>query len=292
VGRIIDWRQISILKMKKSSFILIFTAVTILVAGSIGFFFGYKNIFKIDRVTTTANCSLAVVVPHHDLVKDKRIELLKKLSKNSQPKTIILLSTNHFNAGTSDLITSNREWTISNGQRTLSADTILIDDLAKKNLAMIDNAAFENEHGIKNLLGEIKDFFPNSKLVPIIIKDSVGKEPIKNLLDFFKETCQECGVIASVDMSHYQPAHVAEIHDIKTLRALTTGNEEEARKAETDSSASLAFLVSWAKSKNLNNFVLFNHTNSGLLANNFDAETTTHIFGYYNNDLSIPTENF
>jgi len=283
--------------MKKSYFVLVSAALIIIFAG-IGFYFGLKNSSKTYTLipspekTTTANGQLAVVVPHHDLVKDKRIELLKKLSEKSQPKTIILLSTNHFNTGASYLITSSREWAIANGQRTLSADIALIDGLTKNNLAAIDDAAFENEHGIKNLLGEIKDFFPESKLVPVIIKDSVGQESIKNLLAFFKEACPECGVIASVDMSHYQPARVAEIHDIKTLRALTTANEEEIWKTEVDSNASLAFLASWAKLKNLNDFVLFDHTNSGLLTNNLDAETTTHVFGYYNNSLSASAENF
>jgi poly-gamma-glutamate synthesis protein (capsule biosynthesis protein) len=252
--------------------------------GIIGFLLGLKNTFKIDTPvikTTTANEQLAVVVPHHDLVKDKRAELLKKLGQNSQPETIILLSTNHFNAGAGNIVTSSRDWTVANGQEILSADTVLINKLTANNLATADNAVFDNEHGIKNLLGEIKEFFPNSNLIPIIIKDAVGQEPIKNLSDFLKDNCQNCGVIASVDMSHYQPAHVAEIHDIKTLRALTAGNEEEIWKTEVDSNASLAFLVAWAKARDLNNFVLFDHTNSGLLANNFDAETTTHIFGYF-----------
>jgi len=282
--------------MKRSSFVFIFAALVIVLAGGISFCLGLKNgsrtyilTFNPEK-TTTANEQLAVVVPHHDLVKDKRIKLLKQLGQKSQSKTIILLSTNHFNAGASEIITSNRDWTVANGQKILSADTELINGLIKNNLAMIDDSAFENEHGIKNLLGEIKEFFPNSKLVPIIIKDSVGQKPIKNLSDFFKETCPDCGVIASVDMSHYQPANAAEIHDIKTLRSLKNLNEKEAWKAEVDSNASLAFLLSWAKSKNLNNFVLFDHTNSGLLANNLDTETTTHIFGYYDNALPSLTE--
>ncbi len=99
-------------------------------------------------------------------------------------------------------------------------------------------------------------------------------------------------MIASVDMSHYQPAHIAEIHDIKTLHALTNLDDQEIWKIEVDSNASLAFLAYWAKSKSLNNFILFDHTNSGLIANNLDAETTTHIFGYYNNGLPAPTENY
>lgn len=280
----------------KQHYLILLVILLIFFVGIIGFLLGFKNGFSINalsfnkEIPTTANTQLAVVVPHHDLVKETRAKLLEKLSQNLQPQTIILLAPDHFSAGAMNATVSKQDWTVANGQKILSADTALINGLVKNNLVATNDAAFDNEHGIKNLLGEIKEFFPGAKLVPIIFKDSVRPAVVKELSDFIINNCAFCSVIASVDMSHYQPAHIAQLHDIKTLRALASLDEQEIWQAEVDSNASLAFLLSWAKSKNLNNFVLFDHTNSGLLANNFDTETTTHIFGYYAAGLSAPVE--
>ncbi|MDP3244278.1 MAG: AmmeMemoRadiSam system protein B [bacterium] len=224
---------------------------------------------------------LVAVAPHHNLVSAQRVLMWQLLSRQSQPKTIILLSPNHFNSGDQEIITTEKIWLVKNGQETIKSNATIIDALVKNGLAFDQAEAFDNEHGIKNLLGEIKQFFPKSDLVPIIIKDIAKPETIARLDNFLFARCQDCGVIASVDMSHYQPANLAEVHDIKTIRALTNLDEKEIWQTEVDSNASLSFLIAWAKKKNLNNFHLFNHTNSGFLAKDYDSETTTHIFGYY-----------
>ena len=241
------------------------------------------------------NLSLAAVLPHHDLVKDVRRKFMEKLSSTSQPRTIILVSVNHFNSGRGEMISNNEDWLVANGDKKIIADQVVINKLAESDLVKIEPAAFNGEHGISNLLSEIKEFFPNSALVPLIIKEPAKPDDIKKLSESLKLNCPDCGLIASVDMSHYQPAHLAEIHDAKTIRALTAQDEEQIWQTETDSNAALALLVDWAKAKNLSRFNIFAHTNSGLLAQNLEAETTTHIFGSFgmgdpveaNNELSF-----
>mgnify|MGYP001611979966 CR=1 FL=1 len=242
-------------------------------------------------VSTAPPTPLVAVVPHHNLVLDQRQALLKQLSTGSQPETIILVSPNHFAVGSDDVIVADKSWNIQQGTGSLEPNTDLAFLLEQEGLASVDNLAFDTEHGIKNLLPEIAEFFPHSKLLPVIFKESVSPETIQLLLTSLDSACHTCGVIASVDMSHYQPAQLAEIHDIKTLRALTSLDEEEIWEAEVDSNASLAFLVGWAKKQQVNRFTLVDHTNSGLLANNLDTETTTHIFGYYDAGDAVPAGN-
>jgi poly-gamma-glutamate synthesis protein (capsule biosynthesis protein) len=220
-------------------------------------------------------------MPHHDLVKDVRREFFKKLSAKSQPQTIILVSVNHFNTGSGDTISSDQDWLVANGKEKIKANTEVINKLKDSGLVKIEPAAFLNEHGIRNLLGEIKEFFPSSKLVPLIIKEPAQPDDIKKLAETLKLNCADCGLIASVDMSHYQPAHLAEIQDKKTIRALSALDEEQIWQSHADSNAALALLINLAKNKNLTSFNIFAHTNSGLIANNLEAETTTHIFGSF-----------
>ncbi|MBI4779089.1 hypothetical protein HY797_01390 [Candidatus Falkowbacteria bacterium] len=50
-------------------------------------------------------------------------------------------------------------------------------------------------------MGEIKEFFPNSSLVPLIIKEPAKPDEIQKLFEALKLSCSDCGLIASVDMS-------------------------------------------------------------------------------------------
>lgn len=228
-----------------------------------------------------SNSQLAAVAPHHDLVKDNRRKFIKKLSLESQPRTIILISVNHFNTGRGNIISSDQNWLVANGAKKIIADMAVINKLKDSGLVKIEPTAFIGEHGIRNLLGEIKEFFPNSSLAPLIIKEPAKPDDIQKLFEILESNCPDCGMIASVDMSHYQPAHLAEIHDVKTVRALAALDTKQLWQTETDSNAGLVLLALWAKAKNLTRFNLFVHTNSGLLAQNFEAETTTHILGNY-----------
>ncbi|MFA6307104.1 MAG: AmmeMemoRadiSam system protein B, partial [Patescibacteria group bacterium] len=239
-----------------------------------------KNIFLVFRARPES-VPLAAVMPHHDLVKDVRRKFMEELSLKSRPRTIILVSVNHFNSGRGDIITSGEDWLVANGTKKITADRAVINSLKDSGLVKIEPAAFLSEHGIKNLLAEVKEFFPDSSLVPLIIKEPAKPDDIKKLFEALKSSCSACGLIASVDMSHYQPARLAEIHDVKTLRALTALDMEQIWQTETDSNAALALLALWSKAKNLTRFNLYAQTNSGLMAKNLEAEATTHIFASY-----------
>ena len=127
--------------------------------------------------------------------------------------------------------------------------------------------------------------------MPLIIKEPAKPDEIRALAGILESSCPDCGLIASVDMSHYQPAELARIHDAKTFRALSTLDENEIWQTETDSNAALALLLNWAKTKNLTRFNLFAHTNSGLLAQNSEIETTTHIFGNFSAGEAVKSNN-
>ena len=70
--------------------------------------------------TTTSKPSTLVstiILPHHDLVKIQRQQFLADIKKSAgDSKTIILLSPNHYESGSSDVQTTNQTWEISSGK--------------------------------------------------------------------------------------------------------------------------------------------------------------------------------
>src|SRR3989344_3586143 len=201
---------------------------------------------------------LIAVVPHHDLVKTERAELLNLLSRRARPKTILLLSPNHFDAGNGMITTSDQSWIIEGGAKKIEPDRRIVGALKESGATAVSPSAFDNEHGIRNILGDIAKSFPRALLVPIIIKADAGAEQVQKLHDTLSALCgTDCGVLASVDMSHYQPEVIAQTHDVKTLRALGALDEKQVWQAETDSPAALYFLMLWAKSRRAEHFNLF-----------------------------------
>lgn len=232
---------------------------------------------------TSKNTISSVIVPHFDYFKDKRSELFKQVVKKSNPKTIVLVSVNHFNTGSSNIITTDREWDVSSGK--ISPNKSLITSLVDSKIAESDETAFVTEHGIKNILSDIKENFPKAALLPIIIKDQTSKEEIKNLSDFISNNCVDCLLVSSVDFSHYCPRAIAKVHDNFSIQALENLNQDNIWNAETDSPQTLYLAMNMAKSKG-DNFHLFYNANSGDLTKNDDVEVTSVVMGYYSSQKS------
>ncbi len=222
-----------------------------------------------------------LIIPHHDLVKAQRQALLKEArQKMSSPQTIILISPNHYDQGQSSIQTTKQTWGLDEG--SITANSEVINALLQAQVAHEEPNSFANEHGIKLVLGDLHQAFPQASLVPLILKMATTQEEVKSLHDVLLAQCAQCLMVASVDFSHYQPALLAELHDDLTLRALQNLDASLLLdRAEVDSPSSLALLTLWATSQKTLHFVLQNHTDSGVLVHDLDGETTTHIFGWY-----------
>jgi poly-gamma-glutamate synthesis protein (capsule biosynthesis protein) len=133
--------------------------------------------------------------------------------------------------GGSDIITTNKTWNLSKGN--IAPDNGVIDAILGSNLAQNDENAFIEEHGIKNILPDIFEYFPDRKIVPIIIKPETKDEQIDRLSSQLQSACDnKCFLLSSVDFSHYQPGSLAEIHDNLSIRALQTLDEDSIKRTE------------------------------------------------------------
>jgi poly-gamma-glutamate synthesis protein (capsule biosynthesis protein) len=220
------------------------------------------------------------VVPHHNLMAPQRADFFSELSKHIiPPRTIVLLSPNHYSAGYGNIQTTSKDWELGEGQ--VNSDYDVVSFLVKNNFATDEPSSFIYEHGIYNILTDIYNDFPNAKIVPIILKN-VSQVELDKLEQGLKESCFDCLMIASVDFSHYMPTPVPQTHDEKSIKELQTLNINAIfLDPDVDSGSALALLVTWAKDHNTNYFNLQDHTDSGSNTKNLSVEATTHVFGWY-----------
>ncbi|MEI6144099.1 MAG: AmmeMemoRadiSam system protein B [Candidatus Berkelbacteria bacterium] len=270
--------------MKK--FILIIISL-LLIAGSYYFFFMNKALAPGKSSPTTNGQNIPVViVPHFNDFAAKRAELLKQVGAIYKPETAIVVSVNHFNTGGSNIITAERTWTLNGGN--VSSDATLVKKLAASGVASSDENAFANEHGITNVLPDVRDNIAGN-ILPIIIKDTTPRDQVDKLEDWIDSNCKDCMVIASVDFSHYQPSAIAKVHDQFSIQALRNMDADQTLAAETDSPQTLYLAEKVAAKNKATNFNLFYNSNSGEVGKNDDAETTSVVLGYYSDKVAIPT---
>jgi poly-gamma-glutamate synthesis protein (capsule biosynthesis protein) len=216
------------------------------------------------------------VIPHHDLVSSTRAAFLKEVAAKIQPKTIILISPDHFDHASAPLVSTDRVWNTIAGEVMPNTDVIRAINIP------LEDDVFDVEHGITSVLAPLKVAFPNSTIVPILANRQATYREITDLMNTLNTECDACIVVASVDFSHTNQTMVAELHDRLVIRGLTTRDGPLIyQKAEVDSPESLLALITWARLHDAKRFSLFAHTNSGDLSGTEVGEITSHLFGTY-----------
>lgn len=218
----------------------------------------------------------AIIVPHHNIVAINRQNFLQ-IVRLLRPytKKIILISPDHFSTNQKLISYTDTDWNLSNGK-------IFYDHSFDSSYLTANNQLLKNDHGIYNIMPDIKTYFGDVTVVPILVGQRLSQDELNNLYGKINNYCRwDCMFISSIDFSHYLPASMADVHDSFTLDSLYSKNLNKIFSSEVDSPQSLYLVSKFAFTKN-QKFTLFDHTNSGFLVRNPDMETTTHIFGLFN----------
>lgn len=236
--------------------------------------------FLVSRLYLFYVQPVAIVLPHHNLVRNTRQEFLKTVSSRRHlTRKIILLSPDHFSPIQGTITTGKIDWKLSTGtakyQKTLPGDY------------RQDAPLLLEDHGLYNPLSDLKVSFPRATFQTFLIGQKTTPQDLQGLLSELKTNCRfDCLLVASVDFSHYLPATLAAAHDAYTLSALNNLDLDKLLTTEVDSPQSLYLLAAFATSRQAASWKLTHHTNSGVIAHHPDIETTTHVFGWYSRGFS------
>ena len=118
-------------------------------------------------------CPASIMIPHHDITTGRQNSFYKALSEQTQPSVIFIVAPDHFERG-KKLITMPRNTTFESPEGNIETDKKLISRIAKdpeiKNVVSIQDDLWKDEHGIFIHIPFIKHYFPNAKVVPIVVK--------------------------------------------------------------------------------------------------------------------------
>lgn len=221
----------------------------------------------------------AGVVPHHLLAEGLIEDFFSYIASKEKPETIVLLSPDHFNAGSvvgNSFITLETETQEFSG---VKVDSSLIEALSLDNNLILSNESINLDHGITGLLPFIKKYFPEVKIAPFIIPSSVSLEDTEQFATSLNSLVSpKVVVIASVDFSHYLPISLAEFHDVKSIRTLINFEKENFENLEVDSWQALYIARAFAHLKNREFPKIIGYLNSADFLENKNIRETTSYF--------------
>ena len=167
----------------------------------------------LDRTETPAS-ALAAVVPHAGYTYSGPVAGAV-YGRLLLPETVVILAPNHTGMGQPISLWSVGDWLTPLGR--VGVDEVLARTLLENfPQAASDTQAHLREHSIEVQLPFLQVLRPDVKIVPIVLSvDSLTtlKELGDCLATLLSERSGEVLILASTDMTHFQPQEVAERYD-------------------------------------------------------------------------------
>ena len=146
--------------------------------------------------------------------------------------TFIIMGPNHTGRGKPLSIMTQGTWETPLGNVKIDSE-LARQILDGSSYLQEDEAAHQHEHSIEVQLPFLQYFKPDIRIVPIILSFAGGeayKEIGRDIARAVKELKREVVLVASSDMTHYEPQEVAQQKDAQAIDAILALDEDELLK--------------------------------------------------------------
>jgi AmmeMemoRadiSam system protein B/AmmeMemoRadiSam system protein A len=171
---------------------------------------------------------IGMVSPHAGYIYSGRVAGAI-VSKIKFKDTFIIMGPNHTGLGKPCSIMTEGAWKTPLGEVEIDSE-LGKSILANSSYLQEDYAAHQYEHSIEVQIPFLQYFKPDIHIVPIILAYSSGavyKEIGKEIAKAIKDLNKEVIIIASSDMTHYEPQESAHRKDMQAIEAILDLNEDE-----------------------------------------------------------------
>jgi MEMO1 family protein len=219
------------------------------------------------------------IVSHHFFVASEIAKFFTGL-KDQNISLIVIIGPNHFNRGNSNILIS--EYPYQTPWGILEPDEKSINDLLASKLVKNEEQPFEIEHSISSLVGFIKYYLPEAKIVPIILKNKTSFEEAERLADKLNQVLPDRSfVLASVDFSHHADMETAKMQDEESIKTIRSFNFSKIYSEAIDSPASVYTLLRYLKINNAEEMEYKNFNSAEFSGNLNSNDITSYIFSYF-----------
>lgn len=171
--------------------------------------------------------ALGIVVPHAGYIYSGAVAGAV-FARVAVPDTVIILGPNHHGVGSRAALYPPGEWMTPLGNVPIQQQ---LSDLVRKHAAFVeeDSTAHHYEHSLEVQVPFLQLLRPDVAIVPLCLgfgDYATAKLLGQSLAMAIKEFGKEVLVVASSDMSHYEPADVARHEDNLAIQEMLNMNPE------------------------------------------------------------------
>lgn len=239
----------------------------------------YGDLASAEPHVSVSSTVYGGILSHHLYVAHEIASFFAGI-QNQKPSVVVLIGPNHYGLGVHDILASRYAYETPWGK--LGPNERIVSRLIEEGLVENDEKPFEIEHSISADVAFIKYFFPDTTLVPVIVKRGTPQEKLDRLARALDDILpNDALVLASVDFSHHNNRIAADFHDVKSISAIEHFNYESIKRLEVDSPASLSILLRYLEERGAGRMTSW-HTNSAVVGGNPGSEdVTSYLFAYF-----------
>ena len=240
---------------------------------------GPKKLPNVNLQTPLRNI-VGLICPHAGYMYSGPVaaSAFYELALDGKPDTVVLLGPNHTGYGSALSLMSEGVWRTPLGD--VEIDTEMANEITHEtSLIDVDELAHRYEHSIEVQLPFLQFLYGNAfKIVPIcfLMHDYDSAVEVGRALEEVLEPTNTV-VIASSDMTHYEPAKTAAAKDQAALKAVTDMDAKrfyetvEKQNITACGYAPITALITYAKGINAKEAKLLSYHNSGDITGDYSS---------------------
>lgn len=228
------------------------------------------------------------IISHHLFVApyfDNYFRVLREQKKDI--KTFILVGTNHFNFD-HEIYTTDKWYITPFGMLDIDKE------LAQKLMPSmkVNNKVIVDEHSIHSIVGFIKKYYPDAKIVPIIINDQVSTGALDELSQKIHDNWHsDVFYLQSTDFSHYQPQYVTDFYDLYSKNVLDDFDISRVPNMWVDCKNIMYLTFHLLDSLGAKKHFLLKNSSSNNYIGVSNFQNTSHFFSYFGSGENIQKSN-
>jgi AmmeMemoRadiSam system protein B len=263
------------MKLRKTLTIL---SITVFIGGLL-FNFLTKNKGDVASISTQNSQIKGMVLPHHDLAREIFTTSLLKLQESQSPPVFVIFGTNHYYPDSPTLTTA-----VDLLDYPIEKESVIA-FVQEFPSTQVSTPVLEKEHSITTPVPYIRQYFPEAKIIPLIVSSRFKQKDLDEYVEYLSKTLPEDTVyIAAVDFSHGQTLESGMSKNEESIKVISEFDYETLytfKDDHLDSPVAIGLFLETMQVLDSTRWETWESTHGALLTSDPTLQGTSYVIGVF-----------